>query len=70
MYAYVDGPRVFDQLARRIEKVSELKVTLLLNIHRGYGETTKAEYLVQRFAERFWKKDWPGKVRPAVFYDP
>ena len=36
-YAYFDGPRVFDQLARKIEKVSELKVTLLLNIHRGHG---------------------------------
>ena len=69
-YAYFDGPSVFDQLAQRMEKVPELKVTLLLNIHRGSREKTKADYLVQQFAEQFWKKDWPGKLRPTVFYDP
>ena len=69
-YAYFDGPRVFEQLARRMEEVPELKVTLLLNIHRGYREKTQADHLVRQFAEQFWKKDWPGSVRPAVFYDP
>ena len=69
-YAYFDGPSVFDQLARRMEEVPELTVTLLLNIHRGYREKTQADHLVHRFAEQFWQKDWPGKVRPAVFYDP
>lgn len=69
-YAYFDGPSVFDQLAQRMEEVPELKVTLLLNIHRGFREKTRADHLIQRFAEQFWKKDWPGKVRPAVFYDP
>ena len=69
-YAYFDGPTVFEQLARRMESVPELRVTLLLNIHRSHREKTQADHLVQQFAEQFWKKDWPGKVRPAVFYDP
>ena len=69
-YAYFDGPRVFEHLARRMEAVPELKVTLLLNIHRGHRDTTSPEYLIRKFAEQFWTKDWPGKVRPAVFYDP
>lgn len=69
-YAYFDGPRVFDRLARRMEAVPELKVTLLLNIHRGPRDTSSSEHLVRRFADQFWEKDWPGKVRPAVFYDP
>jgi len=67
-YAYFDGPRVFDRLARRMEAVPELKVTLLLNIHRGQRDTSSSEHLVRRFADQFWEKDWPGKVRPAVFY--
>ena len=25
---------------------------------------------MRRFAERFWKTDWPGSSRPNVFYDP
>lgn len=69
-YAYFDGPRVFDRLARRMEIVPELKVTLFLNIHRGLRDTSGSEHLVRRFADEFWEKDWPGEVRPAVFYDP
>ena len=68
-YAYFDGPRVFDRLARRMEAVPELKV-MLLNIHRGQRDTYSSEHFVRRFADQFWEKDWPGEVRPAVFYDP
>ena len=69
-YAYFDGPRVFDLLARRMEAVPELRVTLLLNIHRRQRDTSRAEDVVRRFAGQFWKRDWPGSVRPSVFYDP
>ena len=69
-YAYFDGPRVFDRLARRMEDNPELKVTLLLNIHRGQRDTSSSEHLVRRFADEFWEKDWPGEMRPDVFYDP
>src|SRR5690606_25757394 len=34
------------------------------------GDTTAADQLVRRFAERFWRTDWPGSARPRVFYDP
>ena len=69
-YAYFDGPHVFGPLARRMEKTPGLRVTLLLNIHRGHNDTTVAEDVVRRFADRFWSKDWPGPTRPSVFYDP
>ena len=69
-YAYFDGPRVFDRLARRMEAIPELKVTLLLNIHRGLRDTSSADAVVRRFADQFWKRDWPGTVPPSVFYDP
>ncbi len=69
-YAYFDGPRVFDQLAKRMEEVPELHVTLLLNIDRGRHETSSPDDVVRRFADRFWTKDWPGSTRPRVFYDP
>jgi len=45
-------------------------VTLLLNIERKRGDTTAAEQLVRRFADRFWSTEWPGASRPRVFYDP
>ena len=25
---------------------------------------------MRRFADRFWKTDWPGSSRPTVYYDP
>lgn len=69
-YVYFDGPRAFDVLARRMDELPDLTVTLLLNIQRKRGDTTAADHLVRRFAERLWTTDWPGVRRPSVFYDP
>ena len=66
----VDGPRAFGTLAKRMDERPRLEATLLLNIERGRGDTTAPEPLVRRFAERFWRKEWPGARRPRVFYDP
>lgn len=69
-FAYFDGPRAFEVLARRMDAIPQLRVTLLLNIQRRRGDTTATEGLVRRFADRFWGTDWPGKARPSVYYDP
>jgi hypothetical protein len=34
------------------------------------SDTTLSDHLVRRFADHFWKTDWPGSSRPRVFYDP
>jgi len=68
--AFFDGHRAFEVLARRMEARPALHVTLLLNIQRQRGDTTASEQLVRRFADHFWKTDWPGSSRPSVFYDP
>lgn len=69
-YAFFDGPRVFEVVARRMEQVPDLRVTLLLNIQRKSGDTTAADHLVRAFADRFWEQSWPGRVRPRVLFDP
>lgn len=69
-FVYFDGPRAFEVLARRMDEQPELAVTLLLNIQRKRGDTTAADQLVRRFADRFWTTDWPGTRRPSIFYDP
>ena len=69
-YAFFDGPRAFDIIARRMDSIPGLYAKLLLNIQRKRGDTTVAEQLVRRFADRFWSTDWPGHSRPSVFYDP
>jgi phosphatidylserine/phosphatidylglycerophosphate/cardiolipin synthase-like enzyme len=69
-YAFFDGRKAFEVLARRMDARSGLSATLLLNIQRKKGDTTAAEQLVRRFADRFWTTDWPGSARPRVYYDP
>ena len=69
-YAYFDGPRAFEVLAQRMDSTPALRVTLLLNIQRRRGDTTAADQLVRKFADRFWGTDWPGSSRPLVYYDP
>ncbi len=69
-YAFFDGPKAFEILAQRMDATPGLQVTLLLNIQRKWGDTTAAEQLVRKFADRFWKTEWPGSSRPAVYYDP
>ena len=69
-YVYFDGPRAFATLAEWMDTIPELQVTLLMNIQRRRGDTTAADQLVRRFADRFWTTDWPGEARPRVVYDP
>ena len=69
-FVFFDGPRAFEVLARRMEEKPDLGVTLFLNIQRRKGEAGAPDDLVRRFADRFWKTDWPGSRRPRVFYDP
>jgi phosphatidylserine/phosphatidylglycerophosphate/cardiolipin synthase-like enzyme len=69
-YAFFDGPKAFEVPARHMDATPALSVTLLLNIQRKRGDTTESDQLVRRFADHFWKRDWPGASRPRVFYDP
>ena len=69
-YAYFDGPQAFAHLAERLDDSPDLRVTILLNIQRTRGDTTAADQLVRRFTDRFWGTDWPGSLKPAVYYDP
>jgi phosphatidylserine/phosphatidylglycerophosphate/cardiolipin synthase-like enzyme len=69
-YTYYDGAKAFQSLALRMDQTPELQVTLLLNIQRSRDDQIPSNELVRRFAERLWKKDWPGDRQPEVFYDP
>jgi phosphatidylserine/phosphatidylglycerophosphate/cardiolipin synthase-like enzyme len=69
-YAFFEGPKAFEILARRMDATPGLQVTLLLNIERKKRDTTEADQVVRRFADHFWRTDWPGTSRPTVFYDP
>jgi phosphatidylserine/phosphatidylglycerophosphate/cardiolipin synthase-like enzyme len=53
-----------------VDQTPNLQATLLLNIQRRRDDHTASDELVRKFADRLWKKDWPGERQPDVFYDP
>lgn len=70
-YAVYQGVSVFEALAERMTKIPDLDVKLFLNIARPDHDTTKADILVSRFAQRFRDSQWPKDCRlPEVFFDP
>jgi phosphatidylserine/phosphatidylglycerophosphate/cardiolipin synthase-like enzyme len=69
-YAYYDGHQAFKTLASRMDEMPGMQVTMLLNIQRKWADHTAADDLVLKFADRFWKTDWPGARQPDIFYDP
>lgn len=69
-YAFFDGPRAFESLARRMDAATGLRAMLLLNLQRKRGDKTSSDHLIRRFTERFWCVEWPGNSRPHVFFDP
>jgi hypothetical protein len=71
-YAFFDGLRAFEVLARRMDARPDLRVILLLNIQRRRGDTTAAEQVVRRFCRSFLDEGLARLVsaarvlRPAV----
>jgi hypothetical protein len=69
-YAVHDGRRIFEPLARRMEEVPGLAVTVCLDIQRAWNDPTPAAMLVARFARDFRARHWPWVRLPALHYDP
>jgi phosphatidylserine/phosphatidylglycerophosphate/cardiolipin synthase-like enzyme len=70
-YAVYQGASVFEALAERMERFTDLDVKLFLNIARSDNDKTPSEILVSKYAQRFRDSQWPKYCRlPAVFYDP
>jgi hypothetical protein len=69
-YAVHDGRRIFEPLARRMEEVPGLAVTVCLDIQRAWNDPTPAAMLVGRFARDFRTKHWPWARLPSLHYDP
>jgi phosphatidylserine/phosphatidylglycerophosphate/cardiolipin synthase-like enzyme len=69
-YAVHDGRKIFEPLAKRMEEVPGLAVTLCLDIQRAWNDPTPSADLVARFARDFRAKHWPWALLPSLYYDP
>ncbi len=71
VYAVYRGQQVFAALAERMDECSTLGVRVFLDIQRPRGDTSAANDIVQKFADRFVKSQWPpGSRLPETFYYP
>jgi phosphatidylserine/phosphatidylglycerophosphate/cardiolipin synthase-like enzyme len=70
-YAVYQGQMVFQALADRMQDRPELRVRIILDIQRGPGDSSSANELMKRFAERFRTRQWPSdRPLPDVYFDP
>jgi phosphatidylserine/phosphatidylglycerophosphate/cardiolipin synthase-like enzyme len=69
-FAVHQGREIFAALADRMCQRPDLVARLCLDIRRAPGDTTRADSLLRRFAERFIRQEWPGPRLPNLFYDP
>jgi phosphatidylserine/phosphatidylglycerophosphate/cardiolipin synthase-like enzyme len=69
-FALHGGMTILKTLAKRLEVEDELDVTLCLDISRVGTDTTRESEIVERFADRFVRNEWPGRRLPQVYYDP
>ncbi len=69
-YAFHQARTILEPLAKRMQESPTIKVVLHVDVSRGFTDTSTNESIVLRFAHEFWKKHWPWKPRPEVWYDP
>jgi phosphatidylserine/phosphatidylglycerophosphate/cardiolipin synthase-like enzyme len=53
-----------------MEAKPDLQVELLLNIQRRPGDRSSVDSLINEYANKLWREEWPGSRRPKVYYDP
>jgi phosphatidylserine/phosphatidylglycerophosphate/cardiolipin synthase-like enzyme len=69
-FAVYQGHAIFEELAARMDAITELEVDMYLNVNRKYGDTTASEQILAAFARRFRESIWPRERTPSVYYDP
>ncbi len=69
-FAVYQGQDVFTRLAERMNERPTLRVTFFLDVHRPPVDTSPAEEVLRRFAQRFQAHEWPGSRLPELYYDP
>ena len=60
---------VFKPLADRMDAVPDLRARIFLHIERKGRDTTLESELLREFSAQF-RREWPGKRLPEVFYGP
>ncbi len=69
-YAVYQGHVIFKELADRMEQAPQLDVQMFLDIQRPPHDHSSPAEIVRHFAERFVRRECPGRRLPRIYYDP
>ena len=69
-FALYQGDRILEPIHQAMVRNLELRVTLILNVQRGYGDRTISEEILEQHRREFRLKNWPWEMKPEVYYYP
>ncbi|MDP2321189.1 MAG: DISARM system phospholipase D-like protein DrmC [Acidobacteriota bacterium] len=68
-FALQEPKLIFRALADRMAQVPGLKVQLFVHVGRDKRDSRHESEILREFAAKL-KADWPGDIRPMLYYDP
>lgn len=69
-FALYQGDKILEPIYQAMLRNEDLDVVLILNVQRGYGDTTQASQLVDKCRHDFLSKHWKWDLKPRVYYFP
>ena len=69
-YAFHRADAIFAPLLAKMQANSALSVRIIMDVKRPYQDRTIEHDLVRRASAEFWRKSWPWRPRPMLYYDP
>lgn len=64
-----DGRHIFAPLAARLDECPDLKTSFFVHAGRVWRDTREDSEILREFADDL-ARQWPGRRRPEVFYNP
>jgi len=68
-FAVYQGNEIFKTLAKRMMELPQLQVVCCFDVARGSTDNRPDSVIIDEFAHRFVKSQWPGTRFPEIFFD-
>lgn len=69
-FALYQGDKILEPIHEAMERNPGLRVILIVNIPRKYGDITDASELVASYKQQFLSRQWIWDKKPEVYYFP
>ena len=69
-FALYQGDKILEPIHEAMEQNSDLRVILIVNIPRKYGDNTDSSDLLESYKHDFLNRQWIWEKKPEVYYFP